>query len=53
MVGDAAKNQATINPANTIFDVKRIIGHEFTDKSVVSTFNRLYFVADIINTLFV
>jgi len=33
-VGDAAKNQATINPENTIFDVKRLIGREYGDKSV-------------------
>jgi heat shock protein 5 len=26
LVGDAAKNQATINPENTVFDVKRLIG---------------------------
>jgi len=34
LVGDAAKNQATINPQNTIFDVKRLIGRNFSDKSV-------------------
>ena len=34
LVGDAAKNQATINPANTVFDVKRLIGRKFSDKSV-------------------
>jgi heat shock protein 5 len=34
LVGDAAKNQATINPENTVFDVKRLIGHYFSDKSV-------------------
>lgn len=34
LVGDAAKNQATINPENTIFDVKRLIGREFSDASV-------------------
>ncbi|CAJ1963229.1 unnamed protein product [Cylindrotheca closterium] len=33
-VGDAAKNQATINPESTIFDVKRLIGREYNDKSV-------------------
>lgn len=36
LVGDAAKNQATINPENTVFDVKRLIGRKFTDKSVQS-----------------
>ena len=34
LVGDAAKNQAAINPANTVFDVKRLIGRNFSDKSV-------------------
>jgi hypothetical protein len=34
LVGDAAKNQATINPENTVFDVKRLIGRKFNDKSV-------------------
>merc|ERR1719506_1758666 len=29
LVGDAAKNQATINPENTVFDVKRLIGRNF------------------------
>jgi len=34
LVGDAAKNQATINPEKTIFDVKRLIGRNYSDKSV-------------------
>jgi len=34
LVGDAAKNQATINPENTVFDVKRLIGRKFSDKAV-------------------
>jgi endoplasmic reticulum chaperone BiP len=34
LVGDAAKNQATINPENTIFDVKRLIGRSYSDESV-------------------
>jgi len=34
LVGDAAKNQATINPEGTVFDVKRLIGRDFSDKSV-------------------
>jgi len=34
LVGDAAKNQATINPENTIFDVKRLIGRNYSDRSV-------------------
>jgi len=34
LIGDSAKNQATINPENTIFDIKRLIGRKFSDKSV-------------------
>merc|ERR1719424_29294 len=34
LVGDAAKNQATINPEKTVFDVKRLIGRKYNDKSV-------------------
>jgi molecular chaperone DnaK (HSP70) len=31
LVGDAAKGQAAANTANTVFDVKRLIGHKFND----------------------
>jgi len=34
VVGDGAKNQATINPENTVFDVKRLIGRKYSDPSV-------------------
>ncbi|KAK7104855.1 hypothetical protein V1264_019505 [Littorina saxatilis] len=34
LVGDAAKNQAAMNPENTVFDAKRLIGRRFTDNSV-------------------
>lgn len=31
LVGDAAKNNATMNPSNTVFDAKRMIGRQFND----------------------
>lgn len=34
LIGDAAKNQLTTNPENTIFDAKRLIGREWTDSAV-------------------
>ncbi|KAD5961909.1 hypothetical protein E3N88_13382 [Mikania micrantha] len=34
LVGDAAKNQAALNPTNTVFDVKRLIGRKASDKIV-------------------
>jgi len=34
LIGDAAKNQLTTNPENTVFDAKRLIGREWSDKSV-------------------
>ncbi|CAK9068325.1 Luminal-binding protein 5 (BiP 5) (78 kDa glucose-regulated protein homolog 5) (GRP-78-5) [Durusdinium trenchii] len=34
LIGEAAKNQATINPTQTLFDVKRLIGRRFKDSTV-------------------
>lgn len=36
LIGDAAKNQLTSNPKNTIFDAKRLIGRQWSEKSVQS-----------------
>ena len=41
LVGDAAKNQAAMNPKNTIYDVKRLIGRKFDDSTVQSD-NKLW-----------
>lgn len=43
LIGDAAKNQASINPTNTIFDAKRLIGRDFNDPSVQSDLKHLPF----------
>ncbi|WFD41593.1 Homospermidine synthase 1 [Malassezia psittaci] len=34
LIGDAAKNQVAMNPHNTVFDAKRLIGRKFDDSEV-------------------
>jgi L1 cell adhesion molecule like protein len=34
LIGDSAKNQVAMNPHNTVFDAKRLIGRRFQDSAV-------------------
>eukprot|EP00731_Ephydatia_muelleri_P022399 Em0014g990a len=34
LIGDAAKNQVAMNPNNTVFDAKRMIGRRFDDPTI-------------------
>jgi heat shock protein 1/8 len=34
LIGDAAKNQVAMNPHNTVFDAKRLIGRRYGDAEV-------------------
>mmetsp|Transcript_18640 Transcript_18640/g.63512 ORF Transcript_18640/g.63512 Transcript_18640/m.63512 type:complete len:658 (-) Transcript_18640:159-2132(-) len=36
LIGDAAKNQVAMNPTNTVFDAKRLIGRKFSEPAVQS-----------------
>ena len=36
LIGDAAKNQVAMNPLNTVFDAKRLIGRKYNDPTVQS-----------------
>ena len=34
LIGNSAKNQSSINPINTVFDAKRLIGKKYSDENV-------------------
>ena len=36
LIGNSAKNQISMNPENTVFDAKRLIGRDFNDPAVQS-----------------
>ena len=41
IVGRSARNQAIVNPENTIFSIKRLMGRKFNDPEVQRTISRL------------
>ena len=43
LIGDAAKNQVAANPENTVFDIKRLIGLKYNDRSVQKDIKHLPF----------
>lgn len=43
LIGDAAKNQVSLNTSNTVFDAKRLIGKKFSDPSVQSDIRHFSF----------
>ena len=47
LIGDSAKNQVAMNPKNTVFDAKRLIGREFNDGAVQKDIK--YWPFDVVN----
>ncbi len=43
LIGDGAKNQSSMNPNNTVFDAKRLIGRSFYDKALQSDIKQFPF----------
>ena len=41
LIGDSAKNQASSNPNNTVYDAKRLIGRNFSDQVVKNDLKNL------------
>merc|ERR1712183_923123 len=46
LIGDAAKNQVAMNPTNTVFDAKRLIGRKFSDSAVQTDMKQWSFNVD-------
>ena len=44
LVGESAKNQYNLNPSNTIFDVKRLMGQKFQEQSVQKEIKNMPFI---------
>lgn len=50
LIGDAAKNQASMNPKNTVYDAKRLLGRQYTSAEVQEEVkNLMYNVKDVGN----
>lgn len=49
LIGDAAKNQLTSNPENTVFDAKRLIGRTWGDSSVQQDLKYFPFKVRLVN----
>jgi heat shock 70kDa protein 1/2/6/8 len=49
LIGEPARNQAVINPNNTLFDIKRIIGKRFTDEDLMDDINSSHYPFEIIS----
>lgn len=49
LVGDAAKNQVAMNPQNTVFDAKRMIGRKFNDPDLQSDMKHWPFTVTVQN----
>ena len=47
LIGEAAKNQASMNPSRTVYDVKRLIGRRYSDTTV--QYDKKYLPYDIVD----
>ena len=43
LIGDSAKNQSSMNPENTVYDAKRLIGRKFDDPVIQNEINNFPF----------
>ncbi|KAI9846165.1 MAG: 70-kilodalton heat shock protein [Sclerophora amabilis] len=46
LIGDSAKNQIAMNPSNTVFDAKRLIGRKFNDADVQADMKHFPFTVE-------
>ena len=51
LIGDAAKNQVAMNPNNTVFDAKRLIGRRFDEQTVQTDMKHWPFTVSIMTIL--